>query len=334
MNFSDREYWRAIVLYGLNTATYKMGLGQVLVQSAVEGVSHLSWNDLAARFFDEYQHRLKDDDAMPQQGQVGRLTVLERTVARFDAGAIDVDEAVGIVARRGLRDVVPRFQSIGGQSELVEERFYEFTFGEELILTDKLLRMAEQHGPSLIDELTARWSLLEGAFRMRHNDWSLANDVREVYLECASTRKSLTHHVPFLRGYQTDRCFYCAEIIQSGSAHVDHVLPRQVVEHDEVWNLVLAHDMCNILKSDQLVPLHYIHKLYQRNENLVGSSHPWKNKIKTALGTTSNARKNALLKHYSRVQTVLGPHEWEGISGFDPEHDPFYRQLITELNNA
>lgn len=333
MDFSDRDYWRAIVLYGLNNATYKMGLGRLLVRAAREEKTRLSWSQLAARFLAEYEERLSGDEAMPQQGQTGRMTVMERTVRKMEHGVLDWEEAVTYVAQRGLRDVVPRFQSIAGKSDPVEGQFYEFDYGNELILTDALLELANEHGASLSAELSARWSLLEGAFEMRQRNWELANDVREVYLQSATRRRNLTHHVPFLRGYQADRCFYCAEIIPPDAAHVDHVLPRQVLGHDEVWNLVLAHDVCNMFKGDQLVPLHYIRKLYRRNENLVGSHHPWKNRIKESLGTTQKARKRSLLNHYENVKTVLGPYEWEGIEGFDPEHDPFYRKLITRLND-
>ena len=36
-DFSPVKHWRAVVLYGRNTATYKMGLAQVLLQLADEG---------------------------------------------------------------------------------------------------------------------------------------------------------------------------------------------------------------------------------------------------------------------------------------------------------
>ena len=33
---------------------------------------------------------------------------------------------------------------------------------------------------------------------------------------------------------------------------------------------------CNMLKSDLLVADHFVQKLIIRNENIMGSSHPWK----------------------------------------------------------
>jgi hypothetical protein len=28
--------------------------------------------------------------------------------------------------------------------------------------------------------------------------------------------------------------------------HLDHVIPRSYVQHDEIWNIVLAHASCNL----------------------------------------------------------------------------------------
>ena len=70
-------------------------------------------------------------------------------------------------------------------------------------------------------------------------DFKLANDLREIYIKNGYERKPLTHLIPFLNGYQGNVCFYCGE--EMGNIHVDHVLPRQVILNDEIWNLVLAH---------------------------------------------------------------------------------------------
>jgi hypothetical protein len=101
-------------------------------------------------------------------------------------------------------------------------------------------------------------------------------------------RKPLSNNIPFLKGYQGNVCFYCGEHIDDSDIHVDHVLPRQVVRHDEIWNLVLSHSLCNLHKDDFLVSKHYLEKLILRNENIMGSNHPWKKKISETLGATDS----------------------------------------------
>ena len=107
--------------------------------------------------------------------------------------------------------------------------------------------------------------------------------------DASTTMEPLPHLLQLPRG---SRC---------GPIHVDHVLPRSVMNHDQIWNLVLTHSYCNMSKSDKLVGKHFMEKLIFRNENIMGSNHPWKNKISLELGSNKNLRKSNLLKHYENV---------------------------------
>jgi hypothetical protein len=323
--FEDQDYWRSIVLYGLNTATYKMCLARVLLEAAHKGETSIEWASLADRFLDKYQSRL-EADPLPQQGIRGRLTVLERAVR------LPRDDAVGVVAAEGLNDVVPRFQTIGFDKTFVGQRFFEFRMGDRITLKDEMLMLVQGGIDDLTREVEARWSLLEGAFAIRHHNWALANDVRRTFLQTAVQRRNLTSNIPFLQGYQGNTCFYCAEPMADDDIHVDHVLPRQVLQHDEVWNLVLAHSLCNLRKSDRLIGKHYLHKLHCRNENIVGSSHPWRHRILAILGRDKHARWETLQNHHRAVEQVMGPVYWEGVD-YVAERDAFYRRLITRLNS-
>ena len=74
-------------------------------------------------------------------------------------------------------------------------------------------------------------------------------------------------------------------------------------------------------------------KLILRNENIMGSTHPWKSKISLELGKTKKLRASNLLKHYENVKSVLGNNYWSGASSYNPQNDDFYKRLITVLNN-
>jgi hypothetical protein len=328
--FSNTDIWKGIILFGLNAATYKMALAKTLFGFARQEQSVVSWDELATSFFEEYEQRLGRSHR-PQQGNPHRLTVLERAVMEMKAGAISRREAVSRVAEKGLQDVIPRFQTIGRNGLDVQGHFYEFEYGSRLEIKDTLLDFGEAFD-ELESEFMARWSLLEGAFEINQNSFELANDIREIYLVDGYERTPITSNVPFLTGYQGNTCFYCGEAL-GDDVHVDHVLPRQVLMHDEVWNLVLAHGHCNMLKSDKLVGPHFMDKLVARNENIMGSNHPWKHKISAALGVTPKKRESTMRDHYSNVQAVLGRNYWGGSESYNPETDEFYRRLITVLNN-
>ncbi len=331
--FAESDYWRAIILYGLNAATYKMALGKVLLEFARGAKDRIPWIDLSQAFLRIYQNRLSVSEPLPQQGIPGRRTVMETTVNRLTRGQINLDQAVDDVGTDGLRDVIPRFQTLGHDKSFIGNRFYEFQFGKELLIKDSLFSLTQARSIELEEEIEARWRLLEGSYAIAQEDWALQNNVREIYLQSASRRRDLTTSIPFLQGYQGNSCFYCGEPIAHEAIHVDHLLPRQVVQHDEIWNLVLAHDFCNLSKSDRMVAAHYLEKLRRRNENIVGSSHPWRKQILLALGQTAAERRDSLQIHYDQVSTVLRSNPWGGIANYIPEHDHFFRRLITQLNN-
>ena len=329
-DFSSSDCWRALVLYGLNTATYKIAMAKTLLNFAKADQTVIQWNDLAQAFFQEYRDRLENKGGMPQSNLPNRRTKMERILAEYRIGKITEAGAIQAVGDDAFNDVIPRFHNLGREQALQGE-FYEIDFGKNLVLTDALFDVAADASP-LYDEIEARWSLLEGAYSIQAGNFQLANDIRDIYIADGYSRRDLTSNIPFLQGYQGNRCFYCGEEI-AGTIHVDHVLPRQVLQHDEIWNLVLAHEFCNLQKEDRLVGEHFVQKLLARNENIMGSNHPWKKKIAEALGTTVSQRSKSTQEHYKNVSEVLGWNFWGGDADYSPETDPFYSRLITVLNN-
>jgi len=332
-DFSTEDYWKALILYGLNQATYKIALGKTLLSLASSGQTRVPWEGLSREFFLQYKQRLSQDSPMPQQATPSRQTVMERIIALHQADRLSLEDAIQEVGDTAFEDVIRRFDNLGGDDSF-KGKFYRFDFGKELILTDELHSIAESNQAELEEELDARWSLLEGAFSIQHENYTLSNDLRLTYLINGHKRKDITNNIPFLQGYQGNICFYCGEPIRKEDIHVDHVLPRQVMFHDEIWNLVLSHSFCNEHKSDKLVGEHYIRKLIARNENIMGSNHPWKKRIMEALGKTPVARGSSLHTHYENVKSIMPGNDWGGVPSYNPSSDPFYRRLITVLNNG
>lgn len=330
--FEDIDYWKGIVLYGLNQATYKIALGKTIIELASLGKENIDWHQLSKSYLDNYILRLKEN-ALPQQNNPARKTKMERIIDSLNKGIIDYSTALSQVENEAFHDVIPRFQTIGTDKEIVGEKFYHFDFGRKLYLHDSIFKIVENSKIELIEELDARWSLLEGAFSMVHGDWHLSNSVRDIYLENGYSRTNITGNIPFLQGYQGNSCFYCGEPIGNNDIHVDHVLPRQFIQHDEIWNLVLSHSICNLHKNDSLVGKHYFEKLIARNENIMGSNHPWKKKISDALGNTPLKRAKMMLNHYENARVVLKNNFWENSPNYNRETDPFFKKLITVLNN-
>lgn len=331
MNFTNEDYFKGIILYGLNAATYKMGLAQVLIDVSISGQNSLEWNELSEAYFNVYLNRI-EQNCMPQQGNPTRQTKMERIVKEFQLNVLTRSEAITKVGETAFEDVIPRFHTIGTNKHIVSDFFYEIDFGKRLNIKDTLLDFDKLQLAQLRSEVAARWGLLEGAFSINQSNFVLANNTREIYLKDGYKRKTLTNNIPFLSGYQGNTCFYCGEVMDQ-DIHVDHVLARQAIQHDEIWNLVLCHSNCNLLKSDRLVGTHFIHKLIARNENIMGSNHPWKAQIAKALGSTSIKRAKSLKLHYDNVRIILGNNYWNGSAFYNPATDGFYKRFITALNN-
>lgn len=325
-NFDEKDYWRSILLFGLNTATYKIALGQALIYFARNDKSVVTINELAEHFFDLYMERLKK--GMPQLFLPNRMTVMERYVNEFNLGKIDRNEAIDKVAQNAFGDVIPRFHTVN--NEKLPLSFYEFK-ENKMVLTDSVFKIfSEENSEQLENELLSRWDLLEAAFAIKRENIPLVNDIRKFYLEKGYSRKNITHMVPALSGYQNGICFYCSEVMSNNDIHVDHVIPRQLLNHDSVWNLVLAHSFCNEQKSDFLPPLSYVGKLIDRNEYLIHSNHPLKHELIKDIGVDSKTRKENILKIYEDAKTVIR-YTWPGVRGYNPETDPFFKSFVRKF---
>jgi hypothetical protein len=324
--FQPRDLWRSIILYGRNTATYKIALGRCLADFAEQGKSQIRMSELAEAFFEVYLDRLKE--GKPQLFQPGRQTVMEQIVALHNLGKLDKGAAIERVEREAFGDVIPRFHTVNDLALPV--KFYDHT-SEGLIITDSLFNAFSQPDRlELIGELNSRWDLLEAAFLKRRENSDLINDIRSFYLEKGYARTNITYVNPVIVGYQNNLCFYCGESLVDANVDVDHVIPRQVVYHDEVWNLVLAHSFCNNQKLDFLPGLHYIEKLIVRNERLIASNHPMRESFLRKLGAKAAQRRAYILEVYKDAETVIG-YTWEGVRGYDPATDPFYKSFVRNI---
>lgn len=83
---SPQDYWRAIVLYGANVATYKIALAICLMRFAEQDKTQVTMNELAQAFFQAYRQRLAN--GLPQQSNPARKTLLERAVEGYQHGEL------------------------------------------------------------------------------------------------------------------------------------------------------------------------------------------------------------------------------------------------------
>jgi 5-methylcytosine-specific restriction endonuclease McrA len=331
MEPSHKDYWRALILYGRYSSTYKLAVGKLLGNYAVENRERIELDEFSSDFIDLYLDRCST--GKPQLGFSGRKTIVEKEVDAINFGIKNKSDSIEKVKRNALLNMVlQRFNTLNWRR--IRKPFYSITENERyLVLGSNLLCVfsSTENYDELLSELSSRWDLIEHAYERIHEVESLDVDEYLKHLVKKEKRTPLTHLIPTLNGYQQGRCFYCGE--QLYEIEVDHVIPYHALMHNEIWNLVLSHHFCNQNKSDNLPPRHFIENLIERNEFLISSSHPLKDTLIRELGNTKKMRLAKTIQEYKYAKGKIG-RIWEGNNKYDPQQDGFYRGWVRFLGSG
>ena len=138
--FETKDFWKALILYGLNQATYKIALGKTLFKLCDQGYTDVPWDVLSKEFLQQYINRLTAGEAMPQQSIPARRTRMEQIVSAIKSDKLSVDGAISEVGETAFGDVIHRFHNLG-RDESFQGMFYRFDFGKSLTLTDELQKL-------------------------------------------------------------------------------------------------------------------------------------------------------------------------------------------------
>jgi hypothetical protein len=90
--FEDNDYWKGVILYVLNQATYKIALGKSLIELTSLNKEVIDWAELSKSFFDNYVDRFKNEH-LPQQTNSSRITRVEKIYLQYKTGTIDYNKA-------------------------------------------------------------------------------------------------------------------------------------------------------------------------------------------------------------------------------------------------
>jgi hypothetical protein len=334
------NYWRAIILFGRNVASYKFALGGTLLDLAHRGRSAVPLTELALPFARRVACHLKMADKQATSSSSRFL----QACRQFNRGELTEAQLRDATVRLGFNNVIDAFHVVGngevGVRFFVDERN---TPAKGIRLTDEALKLPElyQHR-NLPSEVEARWRLVETAWQldMPVNAMVVSYDPELEWLVTESRenrRACITPCRDALNGYQKGKCFYCFGDISlvEGSADladVDHFLPhclkacradfRWAGLLDGVWNLVLACQTCNRGSAGKfgLVPeLRFLERLHRRNEFLIGSHHPLRETLLLQTGETAQDRVSFLNDAYGGAVKLL-IQRWKPAH----EHEPAF----------
>lgn len=325
---SVESQWRALILFGKNSATYKFAFGKALLNLVSKGVDEVTLKDLSPLFVESILDHIKSSD---KQGNSTTSKFLN-ACRNFNVGEISYDELLTVTERYGFVNVIDAFQNINGG--VIPSKFYEKDFNgnsKRLIITDELLKLGESvQFSNLDDELNARWNLVETAWNLNVSptllEVKISDNMEVLYIESDfMKRKDITSARASLNGYQKGKCFYSYQDISiiSGSTNlceVDHFFPHvhKLTINDGggnvngIWNLVLADRFVNNHKRARIPEIRFLERLYRRNEFYVNSKHPLGETIINQTGRTPRDRQK-FLQHQYNLSLSLSIQQWSPL---------------------
>jgi hypothetical protein len=302
---SLESYWRAVILFGRNVASYKFALGKSLLEMAQAGQTFVSLTDLALPFAKHVAAHLR----LADKQATSRSSQFLDYCRKYNREEITEAKLAEATVKLGFNNVIDAFHVVSNGEIAV--RFFKDERGgaqKGIRLTDDVFRLTEayQH-KNLPHEIESRWRLVETAWELNLPVYTLVvsydSEAGCLIAETKIRRKSVTPCRDALNGYQTGRCFYCfgnISLVVSDAelAEVDHFFPHRLKglhiadPVDGVWNLVLACQTCNrgaAGKFDRLPQVRYLERLHKRNEFLIASHHPLRETLMLQSGQTEQA---------------------------------------------
>jgi hypothetical protein len=323
---SIESQWRALILFGKNSATYKFAFAKSLLGLIEEQKTKIALADLAIPYADAIITHLKTND---KQGNSSSSRFLEGC-RNYISGKISQEQLYILTEKYGFVNVVDAFQNINGGT--IPDRFYEKDYKEgkkDIIITDNLLKIKELFQyRNLEQEVEARWNLVETAWNLQINPNLLEVKYDEekslFYIENNMMRRiDVTSVRDSLNGYQKGKCFYSFQDISINkndinTCAVDHFLPHvNKIEHTKlganingVWNLVLSDSAINLDKKARIPEKKFLERLFNRNEFYIESKHPLAETIINQTGQKKDLRRRFLEENYN-LALSLSIQKWK-----------------------
>jgi len=325
------DYWRGIILFGQNVASYKFALAQALLDLRPSAGQLVPLEELAGPFSAHLCRHLR---LAEKQGTSRNSRFLD-ACRKANAGEIDQNQLIDQTVNMGFNNVIDAFHIVG-QDE-VPRRFFvdERRGGGGIRITEEFSRLLEgAQAPNLAGEAEARWRLVETAWELgvARSMVAISHDPEAemlIAMDASLRRRSITGAREALNGYQKGHCFYCFAPLSISGAEppdVDHFFPHVLKTAgfggavDGVWNLVLACRNCNrgvSGKSAQIPTTRLLERLSTRNEYLIGSHHPLRETLIAQTGASAGERRGFLSGFHGKALRAL-IHQWEPAEVGEP----------------
>lgn len=317
------NYWRAIILFGRNVASYKFALAKSLYELNAVSNDLVTMEQLAEPFS---RHLCEHLQHSPKQITSKSSTFLSSCTS-YNNGILNHEQLIQQTIKLGFANVIDAFHVVNTGE--IAKRFFidERKTNRGIRITENFFKLAEnKQFKSFENETEARWRLVEEGWRIGVSRSLIRveydQELKTLFTSDTERRVNITSCRDSLNGYQKGRCFYCYSPISVSSqddnlADVDHFLPWMLNDSlsnvNGVWNLVLACKDCNRGEGGKFtkVPsIDFLKRLHKRNEYFINSHLPLRETLIQQTGKDEPKRKQFLQEVYNMAKAML-IHEWQ-----------------------
>jgi hypothetical protein len=319
------DYWRGIILYGRNSASYKFALAKSLLEISPQSGQLLKLYDLAPVFA---RHIIEHIKHSPKQGTNSNQGKFLQAINSHGIELPNNEKLIEETVRYGFVNVINAFHIVG--SGEISKRFYidERSSNKGIRITEEFSALQSQiRIDNLQTEVESRWRLVETAWGLgiSANLIQIQHDAENKQLftfDNANRRKTVTSSRGALNGYQRGKCFYCRceiDVNNGAETDVDHFFPHVLAKDQSfelingIWNLVLSCKTCNAGvdgKHAKIPTVDLLSRLHKRNNYLIDSHHPLRETLMNQTGKSELERRRFLGEYHSKAISKLF-HTWQ-----------------------
>jgi hypothetical protein len=160
---SVEDYWRGIILFGRNVATYKFALGRALLELRPDAGQLVPLHELAAPFASHLCDHLKLADKQSTSPNSRFLDACRQA----NAGELTQSQLVEQTIQLGFNNVIDAFHVIGGDQ--ISQPFFldERSTDGGIRVTEAFSKLLKgDQSSNLPMETDARWRLVETAWEL------------------------------------------------------------------------------------------------------------------------------------------------------------------------
>ena len=124
------SYFRGIVLFGKNSATYKFALGKSLIELSNKGTDFISLKDLAIPFIKYTNEHVLNGNKQITSNSSKYFDAFER----YNSNECDIDEMVKLTLNNPFQKVIDRILNIFLKKCLISEQTFFWTYPPQCLV--------------------------------------------------------------------------------------------------------------------------------------------------------------------------------------------------------